>query len=696
MPTRLAYIILFLFLPLWGGWAGSVYAQDLQDLYAALSDLDDFDEEGWQEAYEILTTLAETPQNINEATFEDFQQVPLLPERQAAAILHYRSLFGDLHSMSELQLITAIDRPRQLLLTALFYAKPTKDDGRTALIPKDSATISHNHFSPKQESRGNVLFSLSVPAYERAGYKDGAYKGYALNHTLRASYSGTNYQLGFTAAQDAGEPFFAGTNKKGWDFYTGYLRLKNIGILKNLVAGHYQLSIGMGLLINNSYRLSRTSMLITPPSFTTTLRGHTSRQESNYLQGVAGTIALPGKPSGGNMTITAFASYRPLDATMSSTNPATVTTILTTGYHRTESEIARRSTTRQTVVGASVGYTFLPFRLALSVLHVNMRDSLLPNLSQKYRYYAPKGTSFTSGSLTYAYTGPHLQFSGETALSSKALAPKEKGDGIAVATMNNIYWRPHSNWTAFAVQRYYSYRYQSLLGKSFGDVSNVQNESGIYLGATTTAISNLSLSAYTDIAYHPWYRYGYDGSSQSWDTYILTTYTTKKTTATLRLRYRKQEVVEASPSLEGRDGEGAWTTRFSLKHTFGPWTSTSQAQASYLPSSDDGGWLVSQALGYKKGRLTLWASLAYFDTSDYASRLYLTDRALTYGSTTTMLYGNGIRANVLGQWQVIKNLSASLRCHYLHYFDRDQISSSHQLIDSSSQTDLQLQVMLKF
>lgn len=689
--------------------APDVHAQEptmpaLQDLYGALSDLDDFDEEGWQSAYEILCDMAENPQNINETTIEDLQQVPLLPERQIAAILSYRSLYGDLHSISELSLITAIDRPRQILLSALFYAKPTKDNGRTALLSANDSlrqTMASTRYSYKKERIGSsLLFTMNIPTYERAGYKDGTYHGYQFSHTLRYTQNSKHYQIGLTAAQDAGEPFFADCNKKGWDFYTGYVRLKNMGALKNLVVGHYQLSLGMGLVMNNGFRLSRTSMLYTPPSFTTSLRGHSSRQESNYLQGVAATIAFPGNSLARKLALTAFASYRPLDATMTEGSNRYVTTILTTGYHRTTSEIERRNNTRQSAAGASLSMNFLPVRLALNIVHTHYRDSLAPDMSQKYRYYQARGKDFTSASLSYAYISSRLQLSGETALSSRATTPTEEKGGMAAATMNNIFWKINSSWTAFATQRFYSYRFLSPLGKSFGDVSDVQNETGIYAGATTTAIPHLALSAYVDCAYHPWYRYSYAGSSRSWDTYLLATYTKQKITASVRYRYREQALSDdgsALPAYNGSfPGTAQHTLRFSLKYNSGRWTSISQLQGTYLPTSSDWGFLLSEGIGYNISYVSLWASVSYFKTTDYGSRLYLTDHALTYGAFSTMLYGHGVYANAFVQFSLPNDISIALRCNRMQYFDRKHISSAHQLIDAAGMSDIQLQLGWKF
>ena len=60
-----------------------------------------------------------------------------------------------------------------------------------------------------------------------------------------------------------------------------------------------------------------------------------------------------------------------------------------------------------------------------------------------------------------------------------------------------------------------------------------------------------------------------------------------------------------------------------------------------------------------------------------------------------MVYGRGMRLNVMLQAPVTKRITTALRCNMLHYFDRQQISSALQLIDSPNQTDLQLQVGIK-
>lgn len=683
-------------------WGGDVW----QDIYDGLSDYDDFDEDGWAAAYDILTTLAQTPQNINETTLDDLRQIPLLSERQALAILRYRSLYGPLRAMSELTLVTALDAPRRQLLSALFFAAPPArkpdfwaerfmTDSLPFTLPDSLTTFRRRQSSP----RHSVLFTVGIPTYRRQGQRDGTYLGPPLSHTLRYRYDTTPLQVAITAAQDAGEPFFTHGNGKGWDFYTGFVRLRNRGVLRNLVVGHYQMSLGLGLVLNNDYRLSRTSLLLTAPKGTTVLRGHSSRQEGNYLQGAAATITLPiGRNGRRSLNLTPFFSYRALDATPASDAPGAVATLLTSGYHRTASEIARRNATRQLAAGASVEYTALPIRVAVNVVYTALRDSLTPDRRQIYRRYYPGGKEFLAASLAYSYIGSRLSATGETAITKAARAAASESAAPALATANSLRYRFSHDWSVFALQRFYGYRYATLLGKSFGDISQVRNESGLYIGSTVTALPHLTLSAYADMAYHTWPRYGYKGASRSWDSYFLATYTRAAVTATLRYRYREQALSDGSalPAFSSSiAGTAQHTLRLLLKHARERWTWQAQAQGTLLPTSSDWGWLAAAALGHKARRLTLWASATGFRTSDYAARLYLADRALTYGSMSAMVYGSGLRLNAVAEARLTRHIGAGVRCSVLHFFDRDAISSGPQQILSATQTDIQAQLQIK-
>lgn len=102
-----------------------------------------------------------------------------------------------------------------------------------------------------------VLTRLDVPFYTRKGYQKN-YLGPAMYHSLRYGYRYGDYlQMGITAEKDAGEPFFALHNEKGYDYYSIYFLLRNLGKLKTLALGNYRLSFGQGLVVSTDFRLGK-------------------------------------------------------------------------------------------------------------------------------------------------------------------------------------------------------------------------------------------------------------------------------------------------------------------------------------------------------------------------------------------------------------------------------------------------------
>src|ERR1035437_4864743 len=65
---------------------------------------------------------------------------------------------------------------------------------------------------------------------------------------VRYKYSYKNLlQYGITAEKDAGEQFFKGAQKSGFDFYSTHFFAKNIGIIKSLALGDFIVNLGQGL-----------------------------------------------------------------------------------------------------------------------------------------------------------------------------------------------------------------------------------------------------------------------------------------------------------------------------------------------------------------------------------------------------------------------------------------------------------------
>ena len=53
--------------------------------------------------------------------------------------------------------------------------------------------------------------------------------------------------VSFTGEKDAGEEFFQGSQKNGFDFYSAHLFVQGFGTIKQLAIGDFQAQFGQGL-----------------------------------------------------------------------------------------------------------------------------------------------------------------------------------------------------------------------------------------------------------------------------------------------------------------------------------------------------------------------------------------------------------------------------------------------------------------
>lgn len=643
------------------------------------------DDEEAERVFGQLSEIASHPININAVSREDLEQMYFFDGRQTDAILDYIDHYGPVRSKGELAMIPFLDDARAGLLAALTVIGEMPErrmDALDTLMQRAGREEFVRHIDASANG-GELLASVKIPFYNRRGDIRG-YTGYKYKHWLRFNYRvNSHIKVGVVAAQDAGEPFFYGKNKWGYDYYSAYVRLQRVDFLKNLVVGNYRMRTGLGLVMNSSLALGKAFGMSTLHSPASVITPYTSRSSASFLQGAAATLALSRR-----FETTVFTSCRRIDATLD--DEGNIVTILKTGYHRTASELLRKNNASQTTAGANFNGRMGRFLLGATALWNHYDRPLKPyengsSRSQLYRFYYPAGVDFFNASVTYGYKeGKRLYAEGETAVD---------GNGN-VATVNTLTWQPHRRLSLTAVQRYYPYRFCSTLGKSFSDGGRNQNENGVCLAATWDVSPDLSLYAYSDAAYFQWARYRASASSRSFDNFLQATWKISSArtllfrfrsrmreaddTAALRLRYRRDRRMRvAYTAVDGR---------FSYK-----------TQADFSCSSFTGtslgamlGETVTMTL--RQWKVTLGA--AWFKTRDYASRVYAFEKSTPYNLSFPSFYGHGCRVYTLAEVSLPCDLTAMAKVGFTRYFDRDDIGSSLQTIDSPSQTDLD--VMLKW
>lgn len=644
-----------------------------QQLLSDLSSSEDFEHVAWQDYEEDLEEMAQHPVNLNTATREELERMPFLTASQVEDILFYIYRYGQLKSMSELTLISSIGWYQRQLMSCFFYVA---DDGSKPDFPSLKNIA--------QYGKHEVMGMLKVPFYERKGDASGTggYLGYPYKHGLRYQFRyGNSVKLGFVASQDAGEPFFGGRNTMGYDFYSFYLQVKNLGRWKNITLGRYRLNAGLGLILNNDFGFGKLSALTSlGRSSSCIIRGHSSRSSANYLQGAAATYTLLK-----GLELTGFLSYRQIDATLSADGGG-IKTILKTGLHRTVNEIAKQKVASNTLVGGNISYRHQGWHIGGTAFYTSFSLPLTPNKSQLYKRFAPEGNAFWNASISYGYISHRLTLSGETAT----------GDCGSIATLNAASYLCSDHFTLMALHRFYSARYYSLFSNSFSEGSDVQDENGVYLGFTWIPALHWSITAYSDFAYFAWPKYQTRESTQSWDNLVNILFQPSRVlTVGGRFRYKdKAGTTTGRLRLYATISQKRWSAKTSFDYTMSQAESTMKNEGDELSK----GYMVSEHIGWEWKQLkgTLRGCLGYFHTSDFASRIYAYEPGLLYQMSFGSYYGEGIRYALVARSEIGSHLLLVAKLGTTDYFDRSHISSGLQEISRSSQTDLEIQVKWKW
>lgn len=641
----------------------------LSQYLSSLSTEETFESGYIEQLSEQLSMLALQPKNINTATREDFEQFPFLNEGEIESLCAYLYQYAPMRTFGELAMIPELDDMSRKLIPVFFFIGDMQQDKRNLL--KDAIKYGHHE----------LTFTARIPFYQRRGDKEG-YKGYPYKHSLRYNFNYANrLRFGFIGSQDAGEPFFGKYNKIGYDHYSAYLQLKDFGLIKNAVVGHYRIRLGQGIVFNNNFEMgklvqlsniTRTSVAITP---------HASRSESNYLQGAALTIGFTK-----HLDITLFGSIRHIDATLT-TDGLNIQTIRSDGYHRTVSELDKKNNSTESIAGGHLSYNSgTGWTIGLSGVYNSFDKPLLPLQTQEYRRWYATGNHFSNFSIDYSYRSYRLSFAGETATSSSS----------ALASLNTLCWRPANDIQVFAAYRFYGYKYNAIHAEAFNEGGYVQNESGFYVGINMQPFRKWTVTAYTDYVYFPWDKYGADGSSKGWDNLLQATYRNGDYLFSARYRFKMRELNNADKSrLIWRKEH---RSRISADYSFYTFSLRSQVDVNYYTHIKNSlGWMLSQQASTEiRKNVTLSATLAYFQTADYYSRVYLYERGPLYSMSFPSYFYKGVHCGLFVKAGMIKNLTATARFGATRYFNRDVIGSGLQTVNKKMITDLDIQIRWKF
>lgn len=629
----------------------------------------------WETLMEELADLKEHPLNINTATKEQLERFPFLSNRLVENILYYIYKYEAIHSEKELMMVQDMDRQTvRYLLPFITFQIVEKEKAKSTV--KQMVKYGKHELSTR----------VDIPFYTKAGYRS-KYLGYGFYNNVRYSFRYSDHiYIGITAEKDAAEPFFEGRNRKGYDYYSPYVLIRNIGKIKSLAIGNYRLGYGYGLVMNMSFGMGKSATLATLTHRAGGIKKHSSTDEYNYLQGMAVSYRLSKR-----WTADAFYSYRKMSG---SVDNLLITSLKKDGYYRTTTDFEKRNTFSNQLIGSNIHYNGKFFELGLTTVY-NVFNKVLNPPARYYNTYYARGRDFFNTGINYKVFYKQFTFSGETAVDKNG----------RIATLNMLSYSPNSETRFTVMNRFYDVAYQSIYARSVGEGSSVQNESGIYIGLETNLLRYFKLNAYADYFYFPWKRYlvskagttGFDGLLQ------LSYSPTYQLDMFIRYRYKNKykDYTDASDSkstLSHMQHKWKYQLNYLPSDTWMLKTSVDYVNVSYRHQSPSQGIMVSQEAGHSFAKLPLQldAGITWFHTDDYSSRLSKYEKGLLYGFSFPSFYGKGMRYTLLARYEWGKHLVFQAKYALTHYFDRNAIGTAMEQIDGNVKSDLYLQMRVKF
>lgn len=656
---------------------------DIFEQYIAESE----DEIDYDSFYEDLMYCAQNPINLNLTSRDELDKLPFLSDFQVENLLSYVYENAKLYSIYELQLIEGFDMTdiRRLLP---FVKVGEADKYGKKIYWRDVLNYSKNE----------LYFRLDKGLETKEGYQflpnddqnsalsnPKMYVGNAIYNSMKYKFHFKDrIQFGFTAEKDPGEQLW-GALHKGYDFYSAYAQLNAIGNFKTIVLGDFRANFGQGLVLHPEFSMGKSSYVLNVSPRRTGLKKFSSTDEYNFFRGGGTTVQL------GKFDLTVFYSNKNIDGDTANT---TFSTIIKTGYHRTTSELDKKATVNQQIIGGSATYTNVNFQVGVTAVHTELNNRLIPNRAV-YNYFYFNGIRQTAGGVFYRFRLKKLNFFGETAIA----------DNASMATLNGCNFSPSSRVSLVALHRYYSPEYDTFYASTFSEGSRTNNESGVYLGTEIRPFRRWKFSAYVDSYRFLWPKFGIDAPSIGNDYLLQTDFTTRRNLSMFwRFKFEGKETNQSNsntvmpiivPTKKA-------SLRYQLVYTFGNFSIKNVLDGNLVWKADSActyGLIASQDLSYEFQKIPLKVNFRYqfFDAVNYDNRLYSYEKDVLYAFSIPMYSGLGSRYYLNLQYEVNKYISLWFKIAQTVYADgREILSSGNETIAGNRKTDMRFLLKWSF
>jgi hypothetical protein len=633
-----------------------------------------------------LVNFSKSKLNLNTAEENDFRQLQLVSDIQIENFFKYKKLLGNLISIYELQAIPSWD------LKTIQSVLP--------FVKVNEATQFGANFKQRLINGQHSLLLRWQEVIERS---DGflrpdsvvtRYAGSPEKVLLRYKYMYRNlFQFGLTGDKDAGEQFFKGTEKQGFDFYSFHLFARKIGPVKLLAIGDFTVNLGQGLIQWQNLAFKKGSDITAVKRQAEIIRPYNSSGEYNFMRGTGISVGLK------SFDFTAFGSVHKLDGTLhsdtSQTNEDYISSILSAGYHRTTTEIDKKNAISQSTAGGNISYNKPGFHVGVNGIAFKFSSPLVRS-AYPYTQYAIGGEDWYNYSADYSFTCRNFHFFGEAA------ADKNESKAFVGGLLASL----DEKVDASIVYRDIEKSYQALYGNAFTENTSPTNEKGLFTGLAIKPYPFLRIDAYADIFSFPWLKYRVDAPSNG-SAYLLQIAYNPSRKIGCYTRFKNDN---KALNVSGTDAamrqvleqpKESWRTQvdYSISRQF---TLNQRVELLWFNPYEKGkseqGFLLYVEGKYrlKSAPVSINGRLQYFETDGFNSRIYSYESDVLYSYSIPQFIGKGFRYYLNSKCDFNKKMTVWFKWSQTILANQNSIGSGLDKIAGNKKSEIKLQLLYNF
>jgi hypothetical protein len=649
------------------------------------------DVEGVEDQFQYL---ANHPIEINKATIEDLQPLVdygLLNEIQTHSIINYKENIGKLISIYELQAIPYLEiNDINNILPFIKLNNQLSDYQVTNkyLLLKGDWMLLTRVQQVLQDQKGYTPIDTNSSSSSRyLGSQQLIYSRFRYNY-------GTRFSYGLTTQKDAGEEFFKGSQKNGFDFYSAHLFYRGNKFLKSIAIGDYQVKAGQSLILGTGLGGRKGPQVMLLKKGGNVLKPYTSVNEFLFFRGIAATLGYK------KIQFTPFYSYKKIDANVTDTiigtedNQFQATSFGGDGLHRTVSEVADKNNISQTIYGGVLQYKQKNFSLGANLVHTDLGAIITRNQSP-YNKFQFSSNNLTTSSLDYSWQLFNMLLFGEVAQCNNGGIGVIQGLQMSVAQQADI---------AF-VFRNFQKNFQSLYSNAFAESATTDNEQGLYTAISLRLRPTLVFDGYIDWYKKPWIDFQIDAPSFGTEYFSRLTYKPNKKIE-MYAQYRnetKQANSNFVYNLDNIISTNRQSTRLHFVFKVSPsFVLKSRAEFSRYDETEYKkpykGFLAYQDIQYKQlgSPLTLTFRYSIFNVDDYDARIYVYENDVLYGYSIPAFQNKGTRYYIIARYTMNRHIDFWIRYAQTTFDNLSVIGSGLDEIASNKRSEIKIQARLKF